>query len=120
MFPDSKIAKDMSVGKTKSIYLMKHSIAPYLKSLLEADMKKSDCYVISFDESLNEKMQMCEMDVYIRYWDSCNKPVKIRYWESECLGPATSGDLATSFNKSVESISYSPDRYGRTECEQEV
>ena len=53
----------MSIGKTKSIFLIKHGIAPYLKSLSEADIKKPVCYVISFDESLNRKTQMCKMDV---------------------------------------------------------
>ena len=41
-FPDSEIAKNMSTGKTKSMYLIKHGIASYLKSLLEADINKSD------------------------------------------------------------------------------
>ena len=81
-FPDSEIAKNMSTGKTKSMYLIKHGIASYLKSLLEADINKSDCYLISFDESLNENTQMCKMDVYICYYDSCNKRVKVLYWGS--------------------------------------
>ena len=41
-FSDSEIAKNMSTGKTKSMYLIKHGIASYLKSLLEADINKSD------------------------------------------------------------------------------
>ena len=52
-------------------------------------------------------MQMCEMDVYIYYWDSCNKQVKVRYWGSEFLGHAASKDLATSFNKSIGSLNQS-------------
>ena len=81
-FPDSEIAKNMSTGKTKSMYLIKHGIASYLKSLSEADINKSDCYLISFDENLNENTQMCKMDVYICYYDSCNKQVKVLYWGS--------------------------------------
>ena len=41
-FPDSEIAKNMSTGKNESMYLIKHGIASYLKSLLEADINKSD------------------------------------------------------------------------------
>ena len=81
-FPDREIAKNMSTGKTKSMYLIKHGIASYLKSLLEADINKSDCYLMSFDESLNENTQMGKMDVYICYYDSCNKQVKVLYWGS--------------------------------------
>ena len=84
----------------------KPNLAPYLKSLLEADIKKSDCYVI-FDESLNKKTQMCEMDVYIRYWDIYNKQVKVCHWGSEFLSHTTSKDLATSFTKSIESLNQS-------------
>ena len=97
----------MSIGKTRSVYLIKHGIAPYLRSLLEADIKKFDFYVMLFDESLNEKTQMCKIDVYICYWDSCNKQVKVRHWGIEFLGHTTSKDLATSFNKSIESLNQS-------------
>ena len=38
--------------------LIKHGIASSLKSLIEADIKKSDYYVVSCDGSLNEKTQM--------------------------------------------------------------
>ena len=54
-FRGSKIAKNMSIGKFKSMYLIKHGIVPHLKSLLEGDINKSDSYVKSFDETLNEK-----------------------------------------------------------------
>ena len=54
MFPDSEIGKNMLIGKTKSLYFIKHCVFPYLKRLLEADIKKSDSYVISFVESLND------------------------------------------------------------------
>ena len=45
----------MSIGKFKSMYLIKHGIVPHLKSLLEGDINKSDSYVKSFDKILNEK-----------------------------------------------------------------
>ena len=31
-------------------------------------MNKSDIFVFSFDENLNQVTQTCEMDVYIRFW----------------------------------------------------
>lgn len=52
--PDSEIVKNTLLGKTKSLYFIKHGIFPYLKRLLEDDIKKSDSYVISFVESLND------------------------------------------------------------------
>ena len=50
---------------------------------------------------------MCEIDVYIHFWDNCNKQVNVRYWGSEFLGHGTSKDLATSLNKSIESLNHS-------------
>ena len=32
------------------------------------EMNKSDIFVFSFDENLNQVTQTCEMDVYIRFW----------------------------------------------------
>ena len=60
--------------------------------------------MISFDESLNEKTHIRKIDVYIPYWGSYNKQGKVRYCGSEFLGNATSKVLATSFNKSIESL----------------
>ena len=44
---------------------------------------------IPFDESRNKQTQVCEMDVYVIYWNSCNKQVKVFYRWSEFLGHAT-------------------------------
>ena len=50
---------------------------------------------------------MCEMDVYIYYWNSCNQQGKVRYRGSEFLVHARSKDITTSFNKSIESLNQS-------------
>ena len=34
MFPDSKIAEAFSMGRTKSMYMINHGLAPFFKSLL--------------------------------------------------------------------------------------
>ena len=115
MFPDNEIAKNIPIGKSKSMYLIKHGITPYSKNLLEADIKKYDCYVISYHESLNEKTQMYKVNAYICYETSKSLLLGKRIVRS-CKG------LATSFNESwiIESISYSPDHNGCTKCELEV
>ena len=52
-------------------------MAPYFKDVLEEMLKKSDLYVICFDESLNDVRQTCQMDVLIRYFDSVDRKVKM-------------------------------------------
>ena len=69
MFSDSDIAKQFSMGGTKSMYVINHGLAPFFKSQLTDDLEKSDIHVFSFDESLNDVTQTSEMDLYIRYWD---------------------------------------------------
>ena len=54
MFPEFKSVKVFSMARTKSMYVINHSIAPYFKSLLKAEIEKSDRFSFSFDESLHE------------------------------------------------------------------
>ena len=76
MFPDSDITKGFKLRKAKSIYIATHctgialliciDIAPHFKHLLKDNLSKSEVMVYSFDESLNEIIQTCEMDLIIR------------------------------------------------------
>ena len=57
MFPDSKIAKSFELGATKLKYVINFGIASYVRDILCNHLQKSDCFVISFDESLNDYTQ---------------------------------------------------------------
>ena len=67
-------------------------------------LKKSDLYVISFDESLNDVTQSCQMDVLIRYFDSIDRKVKMRYLDSSFLGHSTHHDLFDQYNIAVQGL----------------
>ena len=66
MLPDSTIAKSFQLVADKTSYITNYGIAPYFKGLLIDSLEKSDCFVVSFDESLNV-LQSCEMDSLLRY-----------------------------------------------------
>ena len=51
----------------------------YFRDILYNHLQKSDCFVISFDESLNDYAQNCQMDILIRYFDHVEDRVKVRY-----------------------------------------
>ena len=51
MFPDSKIAKDMTIGTDKIRYVINFGIAPIFKSMLIESIKLSEVYVVCFYES---------------------------------------------------------------------
>ena len=53
MFPDSKIAKDMTIGADRIRYVINFGIVPIFKSMLVEPIKLSECYVVCFDDSLN-------------------------------------------------------------------
>ena len=67
MFPDSQLAKSFKLGADKMRYSSNFGLAPFFKSLLYEDIKKSCCFVACFDESLNPVTQTCEMDMVIRF-----------------------------------------------------
>ena len=64
-------------------------IAPVFKNALTESIKKSEFYVVSFDESLNDNNQNCVVDVLIRYFDADDNKIKTRYLDSHFLGHST-------------------------------
>ena len=80
MFPDSKIARNFSMARTKAMYGINHVIAPYFKSLLLSSINTLGVHIYSFDESLNEVTQTCEMDLHAQYWDVACSQVKMGYF----------------------------------------
>ena len=56
MFPDSEIAKKMTLKRTKCGYVIKHGIA-HLVELLLHEVASSPFNSLSFDESSNKKLQ---------------------------------------------------------------
>lgn len=55
--------------RAKSMYVINHWIAPFIKSQLTDNLEKSDIYIFRFDKSLNDVTQTSEMNVYVSYWD---------------------------------------------------
>ena len=73
MFPGNKTVEKFSCGRTKCGYCINHGLAPYFLKTLMMELKESPKYVLSFNESLNKKLQKGQMDILIRYWDSDKK-----------------------------------------------
>ena len=103
-FPDSKTAPRIKMKRTKLSYGIQHGLYPYFKSILEDNLKKADCYVISFDESLNEFTQNCQMDLLARFWCNDTNEVQVRYWDSKFIGHARRTDLLKNFNEGISSL----------------
>ena len=93
MCSDSLIAQKIDMHRTKTSYIINHGLAPHFKKLLLEDINKSDIFVWSFDESLNQKTQSGQMDIIIRFWDNDAHCVQSRYLGSSFLGHAKSDNI---------------------------
>ena len=77
------VVGNFSLSKTKAAYFVKYGISPWVNGKLTKQITSSPFFSVSFDESLNKKLQKTQMDVQIRFWsDELNKAVT-RYWGSE-------------------------------------
>ena len=83
MFPDSAIVAGFTLSKTKSAYVVKYGMAPWLKENLQKVLNESPFFSVLYDECLNRQMQEQQMDLQVRYW--CNKTSRAvtRYYVSE-------------------------------------
>ena len=70
MFPDSTIASEFQLGPDKLKYLTNWGLAPFIREQLKGDLDKAEYITVSFDESLNEVTQTCQMDIVLRFWDN--------------------------------------------------
>lgn len=104
MFPDSKIAESVTVGRTKMSYLVTFGLAPFFNQILLKEIADCAKYVICFDEALNKIAQKGQMDLVIRYWNTCKNRVESRYLTSVFLGHSTAKDLMEKFREGISGI----------------
>ena len=104
IFPDSKIANKFSLATIKCSYMIAYGIAPYFASLLLKDIKHSDNFSISFDESLNSVTANEQMDIVIIFWDKLNSEVEVRYLTSIFLGHTRADDLLKAFQETTSKL----------------
>ena len=83
MFPDSAIAKLVTLGKTKCGYCISYGIAPYFGEFIKILTNKSPHFSLFFDESLNRELQVEQIDMNVRYWDDNNGLAKLNYVTSQ-------------------------------------
>ena len=73
--------------------MVNHGIAPYVKDIWRDDVRKSDWYVVSFDESINDTTHTSEIDICLCLLNDETNKVEDRYLDSEFLGHTTHQDL---------------------------
>ena len=66
----SLIARKMILQKDKCKYVMNHGLAPYCEQLSIQNVTASPCHSLSFDKSLNKKIWLGQMNLYVRFWNA--------------------------------------------------
>jgi hypothetical protein len=106
MFPDSDIARQIKLQRTKVAYTINFGLAQYFFRELLDLCSSCDHYVLGFDESLNKVVEKGQIDLFIRFWDTNSNQVCTRYYASSFMGHATAADL-TSFQEATKDLSFS-------------
>ena len=104
MFPDSNIAEKFCLQKDKCAYFINYGIAPHFPSILMNNVKVSEFYAISFDESLNTGIQMGQMDLVVNFWHNVVNKVCTRYLYSTFIGHARHQHLFEHFISALDSL----------------
>ena len=85
IFSGSPIVSNFTLGKTKCMYLIKFSIALWIRQKLMNQVSTSPYLSVSFDDSYNSVLEMKQMDLQVRFWclESSNiMQLQMPYWMS--------------------------------------
>ena len=107
MFPDSEIAKQMKLQRTKISYVINFGLANYFFRKLQTLCFNSEFLVLGFDESFNKVAQKGKMDLFVRFWDPVLNQVFTRFYGSSFLHHATTEDLMEVFSDATVGINLS-------------
>ena len=98
MFPDSKIASKIELGKDKLKYVVNYGIAPFFAEGLKKQVSESEWLAVCYDESLDKVIQESEMNLVLRFWHACKNIVQVHCLDSMFLGHATVVNLLKKIN----------------------
>ncbi|XP_018904920.2 uncharacterized protein [Bemisia tabaci] len=103
-YPDSNIAKQIHLQRTKISYSIVYGLASYFHHNLLKTLQKCSEFTIGFDESLNKVAQKGQMDVNVIYWCADTNEVKTSYYSSAFLQGAKAIDLLEGLISVIESL----------------
>lgn len=75
MFLDSHIAPKMELGKVKLKYVVSYGIEPFFTDGLKKQVSESEWLAVCYDENLNKVIQESEIDLVLRFLNTCKNKV---------------------------------------------
>ena len=107
MFVDSKIVSKMELGKNKLKYVVNYGTVSFFAEGFKKQVSESEWLAFCYNESLNKVIQESEVDLVLRFWDTCKNEVQVYYWDSMFLGYATAVDLLKKINDGLAGLDLS-------------
>ena len=83
------------------MYLVVYGLGKFIKFEFLAAVKDSPVFSVSFDESLKDVAQECQMDVAIRFCSQKSSTVETRYLDSRFLNRPNSENLCNEILNTV-------------------
>ena len=120
MFPDSNIAKQYHMSKTKVSYVIKHGISPIVEDHYIQDFKSTP-FVLKFDETTTLQTKK-QYDGYVQYWSAERNLVTSVYCGSVFVGHCRAKDLLHHFNTFGQQMKWEPDLllHGWAKCKPQI
>ena len=83
----------MGLGKEKLKYVVNYGIAHFFAERLNKQVSESQWFAVCYIESLNKIFQESEMDLVLRFCDTCKRKIQAHYWDSMFLEHENAADL---------------------------
>ena len=103
MFPDSTIAKHMTMSRTKVSYMISHGLGPYFQQQTVEDIQRvpNTYYTLHFDETTNVQNKK-QMDILVRYYSEVHGEVKVRFLKAVMFGHAFAKTVADEIWRTLQ------------------
>lgn len=104
MFPNCPTATQFSLSYDKLSYFINFGLYPVIHRDLVSMLRNVRHFSVSFDESLNGKVQKQQMDLHVKFWDESKEMVATRYFNSVFMGYATAKDIHEKFLECLNEV----------------
>ena len=92
-FPDSVIAKSVSLSATKISYIVSYALSPYfIQRTVKEITEGCTFYTLHFDETLSDQVKK-QMDLLLGYWSTKHQEVWVQYCTSIMFGHAKAEEV---------------------------
>lgn len=102
MFPDSAIAQEFSLDKTKASIVFDYGIADYVRDTMIRDMEDIEWFVVYFFESEPLELEKYQMDIILRFWSE--QAVHTKYWTTVFIETKSVKHFVDAFLAGLEDL----------------